>query len=194
MLFFFYGTLVDRELRAALFGARAQDVRVTPGMLFHFQRRRARFGDYPVIVPRPGGRVPGLFVEGIDAALALWIAHYEGPGYVPARVTAFDRAGQRLRPWAFMPMTTRDASGEPWDLATWQRRAKAHVRRQMWNWLLQVEGGRPLALDASWLARRRLAEMERRGDDQPRVNPHLAPGEATGEHVVPTREIEAAAA
>lgn len=193
MQFFFYGTLMDRELRRMLFGARAAGLRITPGTLVNHDRRRARFGDYPVVVPQVGGRVPGVFVENVDATLALWIAHYEGPGYVPARVTAFDQIGRRLRPFAFMPLTVRAASSRPWHLTLWQRRAKAHVRRQMWNWLLQRRDGWPLALDASWLARRRLAEIVARGDDQPRANPHLD-GERAAEACAGEPDRAAAAA
>ncbi|RDD62827.1 gamma-glutamylcyclotransferase family protein [Ferruginivarius sediminum] len=173
MLFFFYGTLMDDELRGALAGAKDATLRITPGTLLNHRRCRARFGNYPVVIPQPGGRLSGLFVEGVDAHLALWIAHYEGPGYVPARVSAVDHAGQRLRPWAFMPLTRQDASREPWDLQAWQRHDKPAVRRLMQNWLLHVDGGRPLALDAPWLSRRRLWAAVRLGNDQPRPNPHL---------------------
>jgi hypothetical protein len=173
MLFFFYGTLMDDEVRQALAGSRARALRVSSGILLNHRRCKARDGNYPVVTPCFGGRVPGLFVEGVDAHLALWIAHYEGPGYLPARVTARDRLGQRLRPWAFMPATRRHAAGEPWDLGLWQRHDKPRVRWLLQNWLLQVEGGRPLALDAPWLSRRRLHEVIRQGGERSRPNPHL---------------------
>ncbi len=173
MLFFFYGSLMDGELRRALAGRKAGRLRVTPGVLVNYRRRRARFGDYPVLVPGTGGRVPGLFVEGLDTDLLLWVAHFEGPGYLPDRVAARDLAGRRLAPWAFLPETRDGASDDPWDFAAWQRGRKPQVRRLLEYWLLESTAGRPLALDAPWRVRRRLAAIAAAGDDQPRPNPEL---------------------
>jgi len=173
MLFFFYGSLMDGELRRTLAGRKAARLRVTPGVLVNYRRRRARFGDYPVLVPDTGGRVPGLFVEGLDPDLLLWVAHFEGPGYLPDRVSARDLAGRRLAPWAFLPDTRAGASHEPWDFEAWQRGRKPQVRRLLEYWLLESTAGRPLALDAAWRVRRRLTAIAEQGDDQPRPNPGL---------------------
>lgn len=174
MLFFFYGTLMDRELRSALAGAKAGRLRATPGVLLNHRRLRASFGNYPVVVPRMGGRVPGLFVEGLDHDLLLWIAHFEGPEYLPQRVPARDEVGQRLSPWAFMAPAGGRATSASWDFRRWQRLEKPRVRRLMRNWLLESAPGRPLALDVSWRGRRRLNEIAVLGNDQPRPNPHLS--------------------
>jgi hypothetical protein len=176
MLFFFYGTLMDRELRARLLGARRHDLRVTPGALINRRRFRARDGDFPVLVPELGGRVTGVFVEGLDAHSLLWVAHFEGPWYLPDRVTAFDEQRRRLRPWTFRPTRRSHASDAPWDFRRWQRTGKPQVRAQLNTWLLQRQAGQPMALDAPWLARRRVCEVAALGDDQPQPNPHLQSG------------------
>jgi hypothetical protein len=174
MLFFFYGTLMDRELRAKLLGARVQGLRVTPGVLIHHRRFTARYGDYPVLVPELNGRVSGVFVEGLDARALLWIAHFEGPWYLTERVTAFDERRQRLRPWAFRPTRRDAATDKPWDFRRWQRTGKPEVRELLNTWLLHRSGGVPIALDTPWLARRQLARVVETGYDQPRPNPHLS--------------------
>lgn len=175
MIFFVYGTLMDPELRRAVFGARAGELRVTPGVLLHHERRTAACGPLPVVVPRPGGRVPGLFVENLDPELLLWMAHFEGPAYLPARVTARDRTGRRLRPWIFAPFRTPAVRRGDWDLRHWQMVHKPEVRREVNDWMLAARPGRPLALDVGWLGRRRLHAVLAAGDDQPRPNPEPAP-------------------
>jgi hypothetical protein len=103
----------------------------------------------------------------------LWIAHFEGPWYLPERVTAFDEQRRRLHPWAFRPTHRGAATREPWNFRRWQRTGKPEVREMLNTWLLHRGDGTPIALDTPWLARRRLGEVVRRGADQPRPNPHL---------------------
>lgn len=170
VIFFVYGTLMDAELRRAVFGARAGELRVTPGVLRHHARRTAADGPYPVIVPRPGGRVPGCFLENLDRELLLWMAHFEGPAYLPRRVTAHDRQGRVLRPWTFAPAAVPAVRAADWDLRRWQAVHKPAVRRDVKTWMLAVRPGQPLALDVGWRGRRRLDAVVAAGDDQPRPN------------------------
>ncbi len=174
MILFFYGTLMDPDLLRELTGERAAALRLTPGHLPHYKRMRARDGDYPVLVPRIGARAPGLFVEGLDPQSLLWISHFEGPRYLPQRVMARDLAGQRLRPWVFMPVSPAHASDKSWDFKQWQRRQKPRTCRMLRNWwTLEASRGLPLSMDVPWRVRRRLAWMTAERRRQPRPNPHL---------------------
>ncbi len=180
MVFFFYGTLMDRELREALLGERARELRVTPGVLMNHRRLVSRHGDYPVLVPALGGRVNGVFVEGMDATALLWISHFEGPTYLPGRAPAQDMIRQRLRPWSFLPTRRSHASDRPWDFRRWQRLGKPRLRDALNSWLLERGRGSeaPLALDAPWAARRRMVEVLNQPDPNPKPNPHLRRREA----------------
>jgi len=182
MLFFFYGTLMDRDLRAALLGERVHRLRVTPGVLLNHRRLAAKTGDYPVLVPSLGGRVNGVFVEGMDARALLWISHFEGPIYLPQRVPAQDLTRQRLRPLSFLPTRRNWASDKPWDFRRWQRVGKRQMRDALNSWLLERGrgSGAPLALDAPWAARRRMAAVLERPDPNPTPNPHLDHRAAAG--------------
>ncbi|SDG28343.1 Gamma-glutamyl cyclotransferase, AIG2-like [Limimonas halophila] len=175
MLFFVYGTLMDPDLRRTVFGRRAGEVRVTPGVLLNHVRRTAAGGPFPVVLPRPGGRVPGYFLENLDRELLLWMAHFEGPGYLPRRVTAWDARGGRLRPWTFAPVETPAVRAEGWDMRRWQAVHKPAVQREAKTWMLATRPGHPLALDVSWLGRRRLRDVVAGGDDQPQPNPDMPP-------------------
>lgn len=175
MLFFFYGTLMDRDVRQALLGKRASQLRVTPGVLLNYRRLAAKHGDYPVLVPALGGRVNGVFVEGLDAQALLWVAHFEGPTYVPGSVLAQDMYRQRLWPWAFLPSERSRASSQPWNFRRWQRIGKRQVRDDLNKWLLQrgISSGVPLALDVPWLARQRMSQVLQSGPVRPQPNPEL---------------------
>lgn len=181
MIFFFYGTLMDQDLLRALTGNRAAALRLTPGHLPNYKRMRAHDGDYPVLVAQLGARAPGLFVEGLDRQSLLWIAHFEGPRYLPQRVLARDLAGRRLRPWVFMPVSPAHASSRSWDFKQWQRRIKPRMYRMLCNWwTLEASHGLPLSLDVPWRVRRRLAWICSERQHHPRPNPHLPDYPATG--------------
>jgi len=192
VLFFFYGTLMDESLRSALAGARASRLRVASGVLPDHDRRAARDGPYPVLVPAPGRRVPGLLVAGVDRHLALWIAHFEGSGYRPAAYRVLDATGRRQMAVTFAPTVALPASAHPWSLARWQRQHKAPVARSLALWLRQLPGGQPLSLDVTWQVRRRLDALQHTvpdvalppaaGGTAPRLIPprRAAPPEADG--------------
>lgn len=172
MIFFFYGTLMDPDLRRALTGARAETLRLTPGYLLHYRRMTARDGDYPVLTPRIGARAPGYFVEGLDRHSLYWIAHFEGGTYLPQRVLARDLAGQRLRPWVFMPTSRAFASSHPWTFTLWQRRQKPRIVRMLHNWwALEAAPGLPLSMDIPWRVRRRIETICDAGNCGARPNP-----------------------
>ena len=143
MLFFFYGTLMDDEVRADLLGRAVRDLAVTPGVLLHHRRRCARNGYYPVLVPETGGRVGGIFVDGMTRRLAIWVAHFEGTAYAPGAVTVQDPAGRRVAAWSFLPVSPGHASRHAWDLRVWQRRHKPAVRRAIAGWRREATAGHP---------------------------------------------------
>ncbi len=66
MQFFFYGTLMDPDVCRAVIGTRAESLEVRPALLTGYRRVRASCGNYPVLLRRRGGLVPGLLVEGLD--------------------------------------------------------------------------------------------------------------------------------
>jgi len=170
MRFFFYGTLMDDDVRADLLGAARHHLRVRPGVLLHHRRRAARDGYYPVLVPETHGRVAGLFVEGLTRDLVLWIAHFEGPTYEPDAVTAIDAAGRRVGAWSFVPTRRAYATDRPWFLRVWQRHHKPPARRMLAQWRRQLPTGQPMSMDAPWRVRRRIdviAERSRAADDVP---------------------------
>jgi hypothetical protein len=181
MRFFFYGTLMDDDVRADLLGPARRELRVRPGVLLHHRRRAARDGYYPVLVPEARGRVDGLFVEGLTRELVLWIAHFEGPTYEPDSVTAVDPAGRRLGAWSFLPTRRAYATDRPWDLRVWQRHHKPAARRMLALWRRRLPTGHPMSMDAPWRVRRRIDAIAERAESI-----QAAPlADAAGQRLVP---------
>ena len=124
MRFFFYGTLLDRDVMALVLGRRLPARAFVPASLPGHARRRAKGASYPVVIRDPCGEVPGAVVRGLSARDVAQLAAYEGSGYriVPLNVKF---AGARTTVSVFEPIVSRlQPSGELWDLATWQQRHK----------------------------------------------------------------------
>lgn len=141
MRFFFYGTLLDRDVAALVLGRRLPPQAYVPANLQGHARWRAEGASYPVVVRDPRGTVGGAIVRGLSARDVGRLATYEGPGYrvAPLRVVI---SGKSTLVSVFEPIVEnagvyRDGrlkpSREPWDLGHWQRRHKrpfvARLRR-----------------------------------------------------------------
>jgi hypothetical protein len=124
MRFFFYGTLLDRDVMALVIGRRLSPQAFVPAVLLGHARRRVKGASYPIVVRDPRGEVPGAVVGGLSARDVARLTAYEGPGYrvVPLRVRV---AGSMTTVSVFEPVQSRlQPSGELWHLALWQRHAK----------------------------------------------------------------------
>jgi hypothetical protein len=124
MRFFFYGTLLDRDVTALVLRRRLPPVAFVPASLPGHARRRAKGASYPVVVRDPRSQVAGVIVGGLSVRDVAHLAAYEGPGYriAPLRVRS---GGKLVTVSVFEPVVSRlQPSGEAWDLALWQRRHK----------------------------------------------------------------------
>ena len=139
MRFFFYGTLIDPDVRRIVLGARAaQAAQLQAAELRGWTRRAVRGVGYPIIFPRADGRVPGLLVCGLDAQARRRLEGYEGADYEvvsvtvsladgrrkPALVFAANRCG-RLKPattaWSYEAWFTAEKSAFLREIAGVQR-------------------------------------------------------------------------
>jgi len=124
--FFFYGTLLDADLQAAVIGRAVSSDALVPASISGFRRVRAAGQTYPMLVP-------GLATDRVDGAVASGFARqeierliaYEGEGYVLTTLPALLADGGTTTAQVFLPVAGGlKASNEPWDLATWQREDK----------------------------------------------------------------------
>jgi hypothetical protein len=121
MRFFFYGTLLDRDVTALVLGRRLPPRAFVPAVLPGWSRWRVQGGSYPISLPDNKGEVAGAVVRGLSARDVMRLAAYEGAGYVVSplnvridgvltTVSVFEPVVSRLKP-----------TNRPWDLAVWQR-------------------------------------------------------------------------
>lgn len=125
MRYFFYGTLMDDDVRRVVLGRRAPRT-VTPAVLEGWGRVLVAGASYPAIVRRAGARVDGVLARGIDAAAARRLDRYEGAEYVA--IEAEVRTSARSTPVTaivFVPRPghVRTRAGK-WDFDIWRRRRK----------------------------------------------------------------------
>lgn len=145
--YFFYGTLLDSDVRRLVLGPEARPLALEPARLRGYRRMAKGNSSAPVLVPRAGGSVEGLLVRGLDRRQSGRLRHYEGRNYraVPCQV----RLGDATIVPALVYLAARKVplARAPWRLEAWQRRSKRAY----------------LKLAALWLAAYRPAGYETRG-------------------------------
>jgi hypothetical protein len=128
MRFFFYGTLMDADIRQAVLGDRAPET-VEPATLLGYRRVAAANGAYPLLVKASGYEVDGVVVRGLDKTAQLRLNRYEGDEYALIDVVVATREKRALRVMVYVP--ARDnaprRSPGPWTLDMWQRRHKREL-------------------------------------------------------------------
>lgn len=124
--FFFYGTLLDTDLQAAVIGRAVSADALVPASIAGFRRVRAQGQTYPMLVPGLAtDRVDGAIASGFTRAEIDRLIAYEGEGYVLTILPALLANGGTTTVQVFLPVAGGlQTSNEPWDLARWQREDK----------------------------------------------------------------------
>jgi gamma-glutamylcyclotransferase (GGCT)/AIG2-like uncharacterized protein YtfP len=124
--YFFYGTLMDRRVLAAVIGrpppppARA--------ILDGYRRVFRQGASYPVLVAMAGETVPGVLVGGLGEGDARRLEAFEGGDYVVRDMPVRLPWGRRVGALVFVPAPGVPASAVPWSPEEWTRR---HRRRTL---------------------------------------------------------------
>ena len=126
MRHFFYGTLLDPDVRNRVLGlaARAEG---RPARLDGYRRVHAPGKGYPVVIPGSGS-VAGLLFDGVTPRQRLRIAAFEGTGYRKVLMTVTVVDGQALTAWAFLPLRPPQFAAE-WSLQRWRKFEKVRLLR-----------------------------------------------------------------
>lgn len=121
--FFFYGTLVDADIRTAVLGKFTKNETVTPAYLPDWRRVGLRGRTYPVIVPYTGAVVDGVavsFADGAERPVTELLTSFEGDEYRLARLEL--STGEAVS--VFAGSRRCHPTGRVWSFPDWQRRHK----------------------------------------------------------------------
>jgi hypothetical protein len=121
MRFFFYGTLLDDDVRRAVLGKLAP-VETEAARLSGWRRFSLAGVSFPIARPDPTASIDGLLVRGLTPEAGRLLDIYEGVGYARRTVELVSGVSSILyvedgsRSFTALPL--------PWDLDTWVRRHK----------------------------------------------------------------------
>ncbi|CAN0443597.1 unnamed protein product [Discosporangium mesarthrocarpum] len=122
-IFFFYGTLIDADVRAAVLDKFTDNGSVAPAQLEGWRRVGLHGRSYPVIVPSPDGTVDGIaasFAAGDEAPVTERLKSFEGVEYIMAAVTL--TSGDTAS--VFVGSRRCHPTGRAWSFSNWERRHK----------------------------------------------------------------------
>lgn len=124
MHFFFFGTLMDPDVRRLVIGRDLAPGQIEAAVLAQFRRVYVAKRNYPMLLPHSSGWVDGLLAYNLDADAARRLMAFEGAEYHLVPVTVADPRGHPARAAAFLSDRSVKANHRLWHLETWQRRYK----------------------------------------------------------------------
>ncbi len=129
--FFFYGTLLDADVRALVIGAGAP-AELEPATLVGWRRLAHPRATYPMIVPAAAdAAVEGAIARDLAPDTVSRLVVYEGPDYRIAAVEVRRAGGGTIAAEVFVPAGRFVGAGRTWDLVSWQRRHKRRYIARM---------------------------------------------------------------
>ncbi len=130
MRYFFYGTLLDADVRSWILGAWIGRRALLQAVLPRYRRVYLRGRAYPVVVPARGHEVAGLVALGLDRQAAANLAAFESDEYVAADRPVRLADGTVLGARVFLASRLARPTDRDWTVDTWQRLHKAGFARR----------------------------------------------------------------
>jgi gamma-glutamylcyclotransferase (GGCT)/AIG2-like uncharacterized protein YtfP len=149
--FFFYGTLMDPDLRAAVLGGPSPFVH--PGSLSDYRRAPIASQDYPGIAPSPGHVVEGLLVQNLTPEMAARASLYEGDQYEARLLSVQTEDGTEHSAWTYVSLPGLRLAAGDWCLDTWQRRRKALTVKAARSYMTRLPAAALRPHASAWSAR-----------------------------------------
>jgi hypothetical protein len=135
MAYFFFGTLMDREVLATVLGRPIAGDELRRGWLHGYRRVRAASASYPILVPAPGLVVGGVVFTPRSALDEVRIRHFEEGEYAEHWSSVRLPGGRRLAARVFLALEALQATDEAWDLGSWASAYKAAFLVQCREWM-----------------------------------------------------------
>lgn len=120
MQFFFYGTLIDPDIRRLVLAGRT--LAVEPASLAGWRCVALPGVSYPTIVADPDSCVTGALARGVDAEACRRLTRYEGRQYRQMTATVTDAQGSAITARVFK--APGNSCAPTWEFEPWLRRHK----------------------------------------------------------------------
>ena len=148
MTYFFFGTLMDRDVLATVLDRPVAPEEPVPAWLHDYRRVRAATASYPLLVPSPGVVVGGVVFWPRDNRDDVRIRHFEGEEYAERWLNVQLGGGRRRAARVFFGVAALQPTEEPWDLGAWTSAHKAAFLEQCRAWMCDCPacGSGPAAL------------------------------------------------
>lgn len=149
--FFFYGTLLDPDIRRLVLRRDVPSEKIVAATLAGYRRYAVLDAPYPAAVRQPGAEIDGIVLRGLDALDAARLDSFEGDLYGAALCPVNPTEDGAKEAWVFIagdrvPLTEMAWSLEAWRVAHKDRflemahgRLAAHgddevaVRERLWR-------------------------------------------------------------
>ena len=154
--FFFYGTLLDADVRRLVLARDLEPASLHEAVLADHRISQAKGKTYPILAAKRGAKAHGLVASHLDHRDAARLFHYEDDGYhtVELDLAVFDG---HTKAWGFMPGPRMKALPVDWSYAAWRRNVKARVMPGIAAWMAGYPGPGALPLYRRWRLRRHTA-------------------------------------
>ncbi len=119
--FFFYGSLMDRELLAAVIGRDTSGLTFVAGWLPGYVAETAAGYTFPALAEKRSGRVDGIITGGLKHADVDRIAYFEDTTEYAPVVLDISTARADIAAQVYVGTTNLKTTGERWSFEAWQR-------------------------------------------------------------------------
>lgn len=124
MNLFFFGTLMDPEVRAIVMGRDVHPEQVEAAVAQGFRRVFVAGRHYPMLLKHNSGWVDGTLVKGLDAERIHRLQVYEGWEYTLQPIQVRTASGGMVMAHVFLCPPHIAPDRRSWRLEEWQRRHK----------------------------------------------------------------------
>jgi hypothetical protein len=133
--FFFFGTLMDRDVLEIVLGRRVEETELALARLRGYRRVRTATQPYPMLRPDPDGVVEGMLLLEPSSRDEARILHFEGGEYVERWTPVRSATDRPLEARVFYALAEMGETDEPWEPGGWTSRHKPAFLRQCREWM-----------------------------------------------------------
>ncbi len=159
--FFFFGSLMDRDVAALVLGRPVEAGALQPGILHGYERLVVAGESYPALAPRAGGKVAGLLLHGVGDTDLARMQFFESEEFAPAAYRIELTSGGYVDAYTFVAREVLEYTDQRWDFAHWQRHEKPGYLTLARAWMNEYGRREAHQLEGTWSSRRQRQLDER---------------------------------